>query len=137
MRTQDHPPIDHPAILIIDDDSPTQELYSGVLSRYYRVFVCSTRQEALDTLSRETLHLVVMEPSIAGSDGWSFLRDIVHNYAVPVIVCSASDDRKSGMNAGARVYLVKPVLPLTLLEVSRNVLSQLRTFQGIDDESSD
>jgi DNA-binding response OmpR family regulator len=124
-----------PAILIIDDDSPTQELYSGVLRNHYRVFVCSTQQEALDTLSQETLHLVVLEPSIAGSDGWSFLSSIVHNYSVPVIVCSSSDDRKSGMNAGAEVYLIKPVLPHTLLEVSKNVLSKLRSFQRTDDEN--
>ena len=123
MRTHDPLPTPLPAILIVDDDAPTLELYAGVLGRHYRVFVCSGHQDVLEILSKESIHLVVLEPSVAGYDAWQLLEQIVKAYAVPVIVCSALDERGSGMNAGASAYLIKPVLPATLLKMVKSILS--------------
>jgi DNA-binding response OmpR family regulator len=39
-----------------------------------------------------------------------------------IILCSVLDDRRRGMNLGAAAYLVKPVLPKTLLDTLKQVL---------------
>jgi DNA-binding response OmpR family regulator len=122
MRTHDQLPTHPPAILIADDDGPTLELYSGVLGRYYRVFVCSTHQDVLNILSSEHLQLVVIEATVAGNYSWDLIENIINLYAIPVVVCSALDDRKAGMKAGANAYLIKPVLPATLLQVAKSIL---------------
>ena len=123
MRTKDGSTFHLPAILLIDDDGPTLELYAGVLSNDYEVFTCSHQQDAVEILSTQALQLVVLEPAVAGYQGWGFLEEITKTYKVPVVVCSALDERRSGIEAGAIAYLVKPVLPSTLLEVLRSLLS--------------
>ena len=124
MRTQNHIANPSSAILIIDDDMPTLELYAGVLSNHFHVTVCSKPQDALTVPSLENLQLIVLEPSIAGLQCWDFLEKIIQTYGVPVIVCSVLEDRRSSMKAGANIHLIKPVLPVTLLEASQKLLAQ-------------
>jgi DNA-binding response OmpR family regulator len=45
--------------------------------------------------------------------------------AVPIILCSALDERKRGLELGASAYLVKPVLPAALLEALRRVTGRV------------
>jgi DNA-binding response OmpR family regulator len=123
MRTHDPLPAHPPAILIVDDDAPTLELYAGALGRHYRVFVCSGHQDVLEFLSTEPIHLVVLEPSVAGYDAWQLLEQIVKAHSVPVIVCSTLDERRAGRDAGASAYLIKPVLPATLLKMVKSILT--------------
>lgn len=113
-----------PAILIVDDDASMLELYERTLSHDYQVFTCSKQRDALEILSTHHLHLVVLEPAIQGYRGWELLRTIKDTYGIPVIVCSALDDRKQGLEAGAVAYLVKPVLPMMLLQVLKRTLGQ-------------
>ena len=113
-----------PAILIIDDDASMLELYGRTLSHDYQVFTCSKQRDALEILSTHHLHLVVLEPAIQGYHGWELFKTIKDTYGIPVIVCSALDDRKQGLEAGAVAYLVKPVLPMTLLQVLERAFSQ-------------
>src|SRR5689334_575796 len=107
-------------VLIADDDSPTLELYANALKQAYHVITCSTWQEALGILSTQEPQIVVLEPTIAGHRAWELLRDIISVYAVSVIICSALDERRYGLEAGAAAYLVKPVLPSTLLETLKS-----------------
>ena len=118
-----------PSILIIDDDASMLELYERTLNNEYHVHTCSRQSEAREILSTHHPKLVVLEPAIQGFQGWEIFREIRDNYETPVIVCSAVDDRKKGLEAGALAYLVKPVLPMTLLEVLRSVFKQSASLQ--------
>ncbi|HVU09748.1 MAG TPA: response regulator [Phototrophicaceae bacterium] len=123
MNTNDQPTRGRPSILIIDDNRPTLELYAGALHRDYQVFTCADSDDAAALLAVQPMQLVILEPTVAGSQGWTFLQEIVRSYRLPVIVCSGLEDRKSGLAAGAAAYLVKPVLPTTLLEVLKGILN--------------
>ncbi len=112
-----------PIILVIDDNAPMLALYAEILRPDHHVFTCSNSQDAADILSAQSVQLVILEPAVAGQNGWELLKKISSEYSVPVIVCSALDDRKSGLAAGAVAYLVKPVLPTTLREVLKSILS--------------
>ena len=114
------------AILIVERDDPTRELYLRELSRDFRVFACCDAHAALELLHAQDIDAVVLEPGVADGDGWALLADLTHavgTRAIPVILCSALDERKRGLELGARVYLVKPVLPAALLEAVRQVVS--------------
>ena len=116
------------AILIVEHDQPTRELYLRELSRDFQVFGCCDAYAALEMLRAHDIHAVVLEPAAVGGAGWALLSDLKRaagTHAIPVILCSALDERKRGLELGASAYLVKPVLPAALLETLRRVTAQL------------
>lgn len=123
MEKNNHSGLGRPSILIIDDSNPTLELYAGALHQEYQVFTSSTSQDAAIILASQPLQLVILEPNIAGLQAWEFVEEINRTYGLPVIVCSSLEDRRSGLAAGAVTYLVKPVLPATLLGALKSILS--------------
>jgi len=111
-------------ILIVECDLPTLELYLRELSRDYQILACSETQEALALLQAHSVAAVVLEPSTPDGQGWSLLaaiKSLPGSSPIPVVLCSTLDERKRGMEMGAAAYLVKPVLPTTLLETLQQV----------------
>ncbi len=111
---------DLPIVLIIEDHLPTLELYQRELSRAFRVLACRNRLEALQVLQSQSVSAVVLEPAAWDGEGRAILAAITQSptgRSVPVIVCSTQDERKRGLEMGATLCLVKPVLPTTLLEI--------------------
>ena len=110
-------------VLIVDDDGPTLELYANALKTRYHVIACSNWQDALAVLAVQKVELVVLEPTVAGYRAWDTLEELIRTHGLSVVICSALDDRRFGLAAGALAYLVKPVLPSTLLETLKSILS--------------
>ena len=112
-------------ILIVECDLPTLELYLRELSRDYQIVACSETKQAMALLQTHSVAAVVLEPSTPDEQGWSLLADIKSlpgSSPIPVVLCSTLDERKRGMEMGAAAYLVKPVLPTTLLKTLRQVM---------------
>jgi DNA-binding response OmpR family regulator len=121
MRSSDE------AILLVETDDPTRELYVRELSRDYRVFACADEHAALAILREQHICAVVLEPARPDGRGWALLITFKQTHgtrSIPVILCSTLDERKRGMELGASAYLVKPVLPTTLIEALRQVTVQ-------------
>ena len=113
------------SVLIIENDAPTLELYRRELSRDYRVLACMAEEEALRLAKSTDICAVVLEPAIAGGDGWILLSALSKTFAnrhIPIILCSTQDDRRRGMDEGAAAFLVKPVLPVELRETIRKIV---------------
>jgi DNA-binding response OmpR family regulator len=111
-------------ILIVDDDVPTLELYQRELGREYRVLTCTDELEATQLLEHEDVSAVVLEPGAVGEQGWARLAaitDVPADHPVPVLVCSTQDDRRRDVTMGTAGWLVKPVLPTTLLAAVRRI----------------
>jgi DNA-binding response OmpR family regulator len=116
------------AILLVEHDQPTRELYLRELSRDFCVYACCDEGAVLELLRVHDICVVVLEPGPAGGSGWALLADlkrVAGTRALPVILCSSLDERKRGLEMGASAYLVKPVLPATLLETVRRFTGQL------------
>lgn len=114
-------------VLIIESDPPTLELYRRELSREFKVLACLSEEDALRLAGVADLCAVVLEPAIDGGDGWSLLSTLskaIASRRVPIILCSTQDDRKRGMQEGAAVFLVKPVLPVELRDTVRRIISR-------------
>ena len=109
-----------PTILLIEDDYYTRELYQRELSRKYQVLACASESEALSLLHTHSISVVILEPALNNGKGWAFLamlQSLLQTRTTPVILCSTLDERRRGLELGAKFYLVKPVLPITLLEI--------------------
>jgi DNA-binding response OmpR family regulator len=123
------------AILIIEPDTATRVLYHRELSGAYQVFSLPDTRNALDILLSDNIRAMVIEPALASSAGWEFVavvKQIPSTRHIPVIICSVLDERRRGQELGVSTYLVKPVLPTTLLDV----LGRLRGMEEASDGES-
>ena len=81
-------------IAVIDDDPPTTELISDILtSEGYRVVTCATQAEAVSIIQREKPNLVLLDLWLdTPTGGWTILAELVRDPAtatIPVIICTA------------------------------------------------
>jgi DNA-binding response OmpR family regulator len=107
-----------PAVLIIESDPATSDLYARELNHHFTVLACANLAEALQVLGQRPFDAVVLEPVGMGAPAWDLprtARNYPLNCRTPFVICSTLDDRTTGMGRGATVYLVKPVLPATLV----------------------
>ncbi len=110
-----------PAVLLVETDLPTAELYRRTLSSDCDVLLSQSEAEALAIVADAALDAAVVEPAGLGVEGWAMVATLVQR-RIPVIVCSTLDERKKGQELGVSRYLVKPVLAGTLMEVLRDIL---------------
>lgn len=113
------------AILILEPDDATRELYQRELGRRFRVVACDEPEQSLSLLRSEPFDAMVMEPAISDGAGWTLLetlQSLPFSASLHIVLCSTLDERRRGMSLGAVVYLVKPVLPATLLSILDQIL---------------
>lgn len=114
-------------VLIIEDEEDAAELFAEMMRvSGFRVVKITSSAPAIDKLTSEQPDLVlldIMMPDISGLDILRQMRSDPIWTHIPVVVVSAKGtpaDIKTGMDAGASVYLTKPVGYLELTEaVSR------------------
>jgi PleD family two-component response regulator len=115
----------NPAILIIESDQATRDLYERELGRRYRVRVCGDEQTARKIVEMCVLQAIVVEPNALEDDRWMFLAALHAAPAtrrIPIVICTSLDERRRGLEMGVAAYLVKPVLPVTLAQTLARIL---------------
>ncbi|HKK44439.1 MAG TPA: ATP-binding protein [Balneolaceae bacterium] len=102
-------------ILIIDDNADLRAFLTQLLEDEYKVKAVESGTDALQYLSTNQPDLILtdlMMPEIDGISLTKKIRSIHKMQYVPVIILSAKKTDQSiaeGLNAGAQVYLTKPV----------------------------
>jgi DNA-binding response OmpR family regulator len=103
-------------ILIVEDEPDTAEMFAEMLRlRGYRVYKSYGSASAMKQLildKPDAVMLDIMMPDISGLEVLQFMRRDPSMENIPVIVVSAKgllSDIKTGMDAGATMYLTKPV----------------------------
>jgi two-component system chemotaxis sensor kinase CheA len=101
-------------VLVIDDSLTTRMLERSILeSAGYEVDVASSGEQALDMAERRPYDLFIVDVEMPGMSGFDFVartRQSVDLRGVPSIVVTSRDtesDRRRGLAAGARAYVVK------------------------------
>jgi DNA-binding response OmpR family regulator len=128
------PPV--PVVLIVENDLATHELYARTLQAEYEVVVAADAKEAQAVLDAQTVQAIVLEPGPIGNPNWTLVTDLKQCSGlstIPLILCTAQDERRHGLALGAAAYLTKPVLPATLLETIHTLLILL-AHKEKDDE---
>jgi DNA-binding response OmpR family regulator len=108
----------HLAVLLLESDEATLNLYCRELSRVYRVIACRNEREAVTRLRSEMVQVLVVEPAMFQDDEWSFIVAVRTNpetNRLPIIFCSTLDVRRRGAELGVAATLIKPVTPQTLV----------------------
>jgi two-component system phosphate regulon response regulator OmpR len=106
-------------ILVVDDDHRLRNLLRRYLTEHgYHVTVAADTIDAKAALKNFAFDLMVLDVMMPGQDGISFIGDIRPTTDLPILLLTArgeTDDRVSGLAAGADDYLVKPFDPRELL----------------------
>lgn len=105
----------HNTILLVEDNPVNQLVAKGMLAKLgYQVLLATQGEEALASLARETVDLVLMDCNMPVMDGYEATRRIRQNAAwqhLPIIALTANamaDERERCRAAGMDDYLAKP-----------------------------
>ena len=106
-------------LLIVDDDERIRGLLQKFLIRSgFLVSVARNAAHARRILSGLEFDLIVLDVMMPGEDGMSLCRDLRAKITTPIMLLTAkgeTDDRITGLEAGADDYLAKPFEPKELL----------------------
>ena len=101
-------------ILVVDDDDMNLMRTKRILGRNYDVFLTGSGSEALDTLKREKIDLVLLDIEMPKMDGHrltKLVKDDSRLKLLPVVIFSSLIDdqmRIKGEQLGADEQLTKP-----------------------------
>ena len=116
-------------ILVVDDDEMVLVALQQLLGfKGYETRAVPSGPEALDALQEEAFDVVVLDIIMPGMDGYEVCRKIRGDerwHKLPVIMLTAmsgEEDRKKGEEAGANLFLSKPVSPQELLSLVETVM---------------
>ena len=118
-------------ILIADDDNISRQLVSRALEEAgYDVALAADGEEAVDTLARYGLDLVLTDLQMLGLDEHDRIDVLAHIHQtapdIPVIIFTAHSDlgaEREAERLGARAYLNKPLNVEVMLAQISSVLS--------------
>ncbi|RIW29364.1 DNA-binding response regulator [Bacillus salacetis] len=106
-------------ILAVDDEKDMIGLLTSYLKAHdYTVFSAGNGLEAINTLKKEKIDLVLLDIMMPVMDGLEAAREIRTFSDVPIIILTAKgneDDRVTGLKIGADDYVVKPFSPKELV----------------------
>ena len=130
-------------VLIVEDEKEIADALEIYLKNQgYNVFKGYNGIEGLEIISKEEIHLAIVDIMMPRMDGIAMTMKLREKYDFPVIMLSAKSeevDKIMGLNIGADDYVTKPFTPLELLA---RVNSQLRRYSkflslvGVEKEKS-
>jgi len=114
-------------VLVVDDASLVRLYYRGVLERAgFEVGEAQNGIEALEKLLLGGVDLLIVDVNMPLMDGMTFLRTLRRQAmpiaAIPALVASTEaglQDIRAATEAGANLYLVKPLDADTLAQCAR------------------
>ncbi|MBO5300294.1 MAG: response regulator transcription factor [Clostridia bacterium] len=128
-------------ILVVDDDREIVESIAIFLSGdNYRVFKAYNGIEALEILSENDIHLMILDIMMPYLDGIKTLMKLRESRNIPVILLSAKSedaDKILGLTAGADDYVTKPFNPSELVARVKSHLRRYTTLGSIEKQSGE
>ena len=128
-------------VLVVDDDREIVDSIGIFLSgEGYRVFKAYDGIQALDILSENEVHLMILDVMMPRLDGIKTLIKLRESRNIPVILLSAKSedtDKIFGLTAGADDYVTKPFNPSELMARVKSQLRRYTTFGSIGKQSGE
>jgi CheY-like chemotaxis protein len=117
-------------IIVVEDEQDAAEMFAEMMRvSGFRVLKASSSGPAISLIANEKPDAVILDimmPDISGLEVLRFMRREPGLEKIPVVVVSAKTmpaDIRTGLEAGASVYLTKPVGYLDLKEAMEKVLT--------------
>jgi len=106
-------------ILVVDDDDRIRTLVSRYLNEHgFFAFTASDAAQAKEVLRIAEMDAIVLDVMMPGQNGRDMTEEIRHDNDIPVLLLTAmgeTEDKISGLQAGADDYLTKPFDPQELV----------------------
>jgi DNA-binding response OmpR family regulator len=122
-----------PAIVLIEKDEVTLELYQRELCKSFTVFAFTELKGILEVMAAQDIRAVVIEPEINSRKGWDVIHSIHAAFPgrlIPIIVCSTRDGSNAGPASEVTKYLTKPVLPKKLRETTLEIIKEKESLRN-------
>ena len=121
-------------VVIVEDDNDTAEMLAE-MARVggYRVYLYHGARTALTALQRFTPDVIVLDimmPEISGLEALQRIRASDRLHGIPVILLSAKStplEIQEGLEAGANLYLTKPIRFDELSQAIEEVLTTTKS----------
>jgi two-component system chemotaxis response regulator CheY len=104
------------SVLIVDDSKLVLDINSFAVNMAgFRTYTAINGIEALEVLSNNSIDLVLTDVNMPGMDGFTFIKKVREQKKfseTPIIIVTTekeASDKKKGFDAGANVYLIKPL----------------------------
>ncbi|MNS86278.1 Phosphate regulon transcriptional regulatory protein PhoB [compost metagenome] len=127
-------------VLVVEDELEIRELMAlHLLRQGYRVTECGSAEDALQELSKNSFHLVVLDWMLPGLSGVDILGSIKKSATPPsVLMVTAKtepQDIVAGLEKGADDYMTKPFNPQIFLARVKALIR--RTVKAPSEDSKD
>lgn len=116
-------------VIVVEDEPDAAELFAEMMRvSGFRVFKTYSSTPAISMIAKELPDVVILDimmPDVSGLEVLRFMRREPQLKHTPVIVVSARSmpsDIKEGLEAGATIYLTKPVGYLDLKQSVEQVM---------------
>ena len=99
-------------ILIVEDDiALNRALTYNMKMDGYEVISVMTVEDAIQRVTSEQIHLIILDVNLPDGDGYSLCKQIKKNVDIPILFLTANDmesDIIKGYEIGAEDYITKP-----------------------------
>lgn len=120
-------------ILIVDDDPRLLRLVRVNLERAgFNVYTAASAAAALEQLDATPPDAIILDITMPGMDGFSFMQRVREASNVPIIILTAMSEQAQkvyGLELGADDYLTKPFDPDELVARVRALIRRSRTAE--------
>ena len=129
------------SVIIVEDEPETAEMFTEMMRlNGFQVHKSSGGRLAMSMIAHEKPSAVLLDmmmPDISGLEVLRFMKRDPNLAGIPVIIISARSqfsDIQEGLQAGARVYLTKPVAYPELISSVKDALENVGTDpQGVSE----
>lgn len=125
-------------VLVLDANSNALDIMRQVLTGFgvRSVHACETIDTARQVFQQRTLELIILDPILAGDDGFDLIRwmrreEMSPNRCTPIIAALGHNtlaNVKAARDAGANFVVAKPMSPETLLQRIEWIARENRHF---------
>jgi two-component system chemotaxis response regulator CheB len=128
------PPSQQPPVIevmVVDDSAVVRQRLKSIIESdpHFRVVLAADPYEAVAILSRAVPGVIVLDVEMPRMDGLTFLRKLMRQHPMPVVLCTAQAERAvTALEMGAIEVIAKPDWQDTfrLSEWSQNLLESIR-----------
>lgn len=117
-------------ILIVEDDVENQKYFELILRNKYNVDLCDNERSMYSFLNTRNYNAIIMDISLKdGNNGLELIKELKtksNNGHIPIVCLSAfayNDERLKAKEAGADIYLTKPIKSKLLLSTLSELIS--------------